>query len=59
MVAFAADRAEQVHADAAIFDPDVSKSEAYRQVMEQAAALFEGQRNWVAQSYMLDYSVGL
>ncbi|MCJ1396285.1 hypothetical protein MMC18_009174 [Xylographa bjoerkii] len=45
-----------VHADAATFQPDVSKQEAYTQVMEQAAALFEGQRNWVAQSYMLDNS---
>lgn len=41
----------KVHADSANFAEGVSKTEAYNQVIEQAAALFDGQRNWV------DYSV--
>ena len=49
----------QVHADAAIFKLDVSKREAFVQVREQAVALFEGQRNWVAQSYVRDYNARL
>jgi len=36
-----------VHADATTFRHNVSKREAYAQVLEQATALFEGQRNWV------------
>ncbi|KAL8363116.1 hypothetical protein RB601_009073, partial [Gaeumannomyces tritici] len=36
-----------VHADASNFAPGVTKDEAYRQVLEQAEALFDGQRNWV------------
>ncbi|TVY52602.1 Free methionine-R-sulfoxide reductase, partial [Lachnellula suecica] len=36
-----------VHADASNFASDVTKEEAYRQVLLHAAALFEGQRNWV------------
>ncbi|MCJ1386184.1 hypothetical protein MMC17_009310 [Xylographa soralifera] len=36
-----------VHADAAKFQPDVTKRDAYAHVMGQAAALLEGQRNWV------------
>ncbi|KAL9535950.1 Free methionine-R-sulfoxide reductase [Sphaerulina musiva] len=37
----------KVHADSANFAEGVSKTEAYNQVIEQAAALFDGQRNWV------------
>lgn len=37
----------QVHAESSKFVAGVSKSDAYKQVIEQAEALFEGQRNWV------------
>jgi hypothetical protein len=37
----------QVHADASNFATNITKEEAYKQVLEQAEALFEGQRNWV------------
>ncbi|KLU86758.1 hypothetical protein MAPG_05768, partial [Magnaporthiopsis poae ATCC 64411] len=37
---------KMVHADASNFVSGVTKDEAYRQVLEQAEALFEGQRNW-------------
>lgn len=37
----------QVHADASTFKPNVTKEDAYTQVLEQATALFEDQRNWV------------
>ncbi|KAI7784895.1 gaf domain nucleotide-binding protein [Diaporthe eres] len=37
-----------VHADASTFAKGVSKEEALQQVLDQAAALFDGQRNWVA-----------
>jgi L-methionine (R)-S-oxide reductase len=37
-----------VHADASNFSEDVTKEEAYKQVLEQAEILFEGQRNWVS-----------
>lgn len=36
-----------MHADSSNFASDVSKAEAYEQVLEQAKALFDGQRNWV------------
>ncbi|KAF2397678.1 GAF domain-like protein [Trichodelitschia bisporula] len=36
-----------VHAEASTFAAGQSKAEVYAQVLEQAAALFEGQRNWV------------
>lgn len=36
-----------VHADASDFKAGVTKEEAYSQVLEQAEALFSGQRNWV------------
>ncbi|KAI9709281.1 MAG: hypothetical protein M1820_003401 [Bogoriella megaspora] len=36
-----------VHAEATNFAEGVSKHDAYAQVIEQAHALFEGQRNWV------------
>jgi len=36
-----------VHADASTFVVGVTKEEAYKQVLEQAEALCEGQRNWV------------
>ncbi|KAL1297438.1 hypothetical protein AAFC00_004968 [Neodothiora populina] len=35
-----------VHADASNFDTNVSKKDAYAQVLEQARALFFEQRNW-------------
>ncbi|KAL1856901.1 hypothetical protein Daus18300_010555 [Diaporthe australafricana] len=35
-----------VHADASTFAEGVSKDEALQQVLDQAAALFDGQRNW-------------
>jgi len=38
----------QVHADASAFVSGISKKEAYAQVLEQAEALMEGQRNWVS-----------
>lgn len=37
----------QVHADASNFASNVTKEEAYKQVLESAEVLFEGQRNWV------------
>ncbi|KAH0383830.1 GAF domain-like protein, partial [Aureobasidium melanogenum] len=37
----------KVHADASNFVSDVSKQEAYTQVLEQARGLFYEQRNWV------------
>jgi len=36
-----------VHADSSNFAAGVGKKEAYEQVIEHAAALFDGQRNWV------------
>jgi len=36
-----------VHADASNFASGVHKEEAYNQILEQAEALFDGQRNWV------------
>ncbi|KAF8854182.1 GAF domain-like protein [Acephala macrosclerotiorum] len=36
-----------VHADSSNFKADVTKEEAYKQVLEQAELLLEGQRNWV------------
>ncbi|KAK7726121.1 hypothetical protein SLS63_007798 [Diaporthe eres] len=39
-----------VHADASTFAEGVSKEEALQQVLDQAAALFDGQRNWVCQT---------
>ncbi len=36
----------QVHAAASNFAHDVTKEEAYEQVLRQASGLFEGQRNW-------------
>jgi L-methionine (R)-S-oxide reductase len=40
----------QVHADAANFASGVTKEQAYKQALESAEALFEGQRNWVSSS---------
>lgn len=37
----------QVHADASNFKAGITKADAYAQVLEQARALFDGQRNWV------------
>jgi putative methionine-R-sulfoxide reductase with GAF domain len=37
----------QVHADSSNFATGVGKKEAYEQVIDQATALFDGQRNWV------------
>ncbi|KAK3945985.1 GAF domain-like protein [Diplogelasinospora grovesii] len=36
-----------VHADASTFASNISKEEAYEQVLMQAEGLFDGQRNWV------------
>ncbi|KAF2451844.1 GAF domain-like protein [Karstenula rhodostoma CBS 690.94] len=36
-----------VHADSSHFTQGMSKKEVYAQVLEQATALFDGQRNWV------------
>ncbi|KAF2740143.1 GAF domain-like protein [Polyplosphaeria fusca] len=36
-----------VHAEASAFAQGSSKKDIYAQVLEQASALFEGQRNWV------------
>ncbi|PSN66540.1 GAF domain-like protein [Corynespora cassiicola Philippines] len=36
-----------VHADASTFAEGLTKREVYAQVLEQAEALFDGQRNWV------------
>ncbi|KAF2725799.1 GAF domain-like protein [Polychaeton citri CBS 116435] len=36
-----------VHADSSNFASGVSKKQAYTQILEQAKALFDGQRNWV------------
>lgn len=41
---------QQVHADSSNFAAGVSKQDAYEQVIEQAKALFDGQRNWVCSS---------
>ena len=38
----------KVHADSSNFASGVSKQEAYEQILEQAKALFEDQRNWVS-----------
>jgi hypothetical protein len=38
----------QVHADASAFREGLSKKEVYAQVLEQARALFAGQRSWVS-----------
>ena len=37
----------QVHADASRFEAGVSKQEVYEKLLQEAAALVEGQRNWV------------
>jgi hypothetical protein len=44
----------QVHADSSNFADGVGKKEAYEQVIEQATALFDGQRNWVCRSCIID-----
>lgn len=42
----------QVHADASNFAEDITKEEAYQQVLDQAEGLFYEQRNWVNYSYL-------
>jgi putative methionine-R-sulfoxide reductase with GAF domain len=37
----------KVHAEASTFSEGLTKDEVYTQVLEQAEALLEGQRNWV------------
>ena len=39
-----------MHADSSNFADGMSKKEVYAQVLEQARALFDGQRNWVSDS---------
>jgi len=49
----------QVHADSSNFAAGVSKQDAYGQIIEQAKALFDGQRNWVCHRvvhYGMDYA---
>lgn len=46
--AIAEDIMVKVHADASNFVSNVSKQEAYTQVLEQARGLFYEQRNWVS-----------
>ncbi|KAK8188827.1 GAF domain-like protein [Phyllosticta capitalensis] len=36
-----------VHAESSTFAAGITKAQAYAQVLEQAAALMDGQRNWV------------
>ncbi|KAH7132238.1 GAF domain-like protein [Dendryphion nanum] len=36
-----------VHAEASTFAEGLGKKEVYAQILEQARALFEGQRNWI------------
>ena len=36
-----------MHADSSHFEAGLTKKEVYEQVLEQARALFDGQRNWV------------
>ncbi|KAF2014781.1 GAF domain-like protein [Aaosphaeria arxii CBS 175.79] len=36
-----------VHADSSTFAEGLSKKDVYEQILEQAKALFDGQRNWV------------
>lgn len=43
----------QVHADSSTFADGLSKTEVYGQVLEQAQALFDGQRNWVSILFFL------
>lgn len=49
-----ANYALQVHADASTFAEGLSKKEVYAQVLDQAKALFEGQRNWVSDPHNPD-----
>ena len=37
-----------MHADSSSFADGMSKKEVYAQVLEQARALFDGQRNWAS-----------
>lgn len=48
-----------VHADASNFHSNVTKAEAYAQVLEQAKALMDGQRNWVRTSQLILHTVSL
>ncbi|KIN05788.1 hypothetical protein OIDMADRAFT_112690, partial [Oidiodendron maius Zn] len=48
-----------VHADSSNFASNITKEDAYEQVLSQAGGLFDGQRNWVfnwAGFYVLDPS---
>lgn len=40
-----------MHADSSHFAEGLTKKEVYEQVLEQAQALFDGQRNWVSDFY--------
>ncbi|KAF7887583.1 hypothetical protein EAF00_009877 [Botryotinia globosa] len=52
------ERFTMVHADSSTFKADISKAEAYAQVLDEARGLIDGQRNWVnwAGFYTLDPS---
>ncbi|KAK2790389.1 hypothetical protein FQN52_005657 [Onygenales sp. PD_12] len=41
------DARKQPHADSSYFPPGLPKAEVYSQVLEQAKALVDGQRNWI------------
>lgn len=45
----------QVHAESSTFAEGMSKKEVYAQVIEQARALFEDQRNWVRGQSSMNY----
>lgn len=40
---------EKVHAESSTFAAGITKAQAYAQVLEQAVALMDGQRNWVCE----------
>lgn len=48
-----------MHADASNFRVGITKEDAYKQVLEQAEALFEGQRNWVCFHWIRACGVGV
>ncbi|KAK6332511.1 hypothetical protein TWF730_004176 [Orbilia blumenaviensis] len=45
-----------VHADATHFGANVTKHDAYEQVIEQLQGLMDGQRNWVCPCYVIVYT---
>lgn len=45
-----------MHADSSNFKDSITKTEALNQVLEQAEALCDGQRNWVSSNKIIDYT---